>query len=131
MDKELLIEVAETINKNCYWIRVVDVCSYYDTSGMYSSSSGHVREKCMTLEVVHTRGRNCRGRRWHIPIARLKEVLIGMKARDATLEGRCRSNKLSLRDVDIMIRRATYGSVRLGMAESGETTLTLNLTNNE
>ncbi len=117
MRQALLKMVAHIINTHSSWTRVISLHHYQH---YLIRRDGHAHKtvcRCMTLEATHNRRHYRAGHRWQIPEPDLGRACRALRSEDMSFRRRCRYLRLTPKDIDTLIKRATYGIIDLQMAE--------------
>lgn len=118
MNPNLLINIADTINNNGAMYHAVIPCSRHDY--MIQEGSKLKKSCCYVLKImVSGKTKNhIQRNEWNIYEYDMDKIILKVSRRDKDFAQRVTSCELTPQDVENIIRRASFGSLRLKIADS-------------
>lgn len=117
MRTELLHAVAQVIEAHCWWVRPVATYEYQPYCAVHDEHLIFQLDRCLTLEVTHSRGEYYVGHRWHISEDRLDTAFCELLREVPQCRDRCYKGRFKPEDVQTLIQRASYGIIDLDLVD--------------
>lgn len=118
MNPKLLIKIADTINSNGTMYHAVIPCSRHD---YMVQVGGKLKKSCCYVLKIMVSGKtknHIQRNVWNIYEYDMDKIILKVSRRDKDFAQRVGSCELTPQDVENIIRRASFGSLRLKIVDS-------------
>ena len=113
MNTKTYYHIADIIQKNRTWIKVVDTERLVEMRIIQDGNLRTLYYRSLTLQSFREHENIQRKRMWKISEYDIGQGLASLCRKDPTAVKRCKQNALTLSDVEYIIKIASFGIIRL------------------